>query len=361
MIVKNENHVIKRCLERVKSSIDYWVICDTGSTDGTQEIIRECLRDIPGELHERPWVNFEHNRNEALQIGRQKADYLFFLDADEELVLEKPFDKESWDKDFYMIRAKGEKSDFFHPNIVSSDPGWHWVGALHECIMNVRRMDGEILSDVHVDRPQDGARSKDPDKHVKDIAILKEAMQKEPWNARHVFYLAQTYSAVKDLQSALKYYEKRALMDGDQDETFWTLFRLGCLLDIMGKDPEVIVQAHCRAHQKNTRRAEPLERLAHFYNQKKCPTIAYMIAKFGVTMKMPNALNSDFYPWVYEYGMLAQLADAAFALNLLDEAEEHYKALLKKPTVPADSIQYARKQLSRIKEKKEDSYFSPLR
>jgi len=354
MIVKNESHVIRRCLEAVKPAIDCWVIFDTGSTDGTQEMIRNILQDIPGELHERPWVNFEHNRNEALRAARNKADYLFFLDADEEIVFEKPFDKSSWDKDFYMLRAKGEVSDFFHPNIVSSDPGWHWVGALHECITHVKRVDGEILSDVYVNRPQDGARSKDPEKHAKDIAILQDAMKKEPWNARHVFYLAQTYAASKDLPSALKYYEKRALMEGDDDETFWTLFRLGCLQEIMGKDLWKIIQTHDLAHQKNPFRAEPLERMAHLFNSNKCPSLAYMVAKFGITMKVPTALNSDFYPWVYEYGMLAQLADASFALDFLSEAQKHYRALLDIAAVPSDSKKYVLRQLEKLKEKQEE-------
>ncbi|MCC6128118.1 MAG: hypothetical protein IT584_02835, partial [Chlamydiae bacterium] len=291
--------------------------------------------------------------------AQNKADYLFFLDADEEIVFEKPFDKSSWDKGFYMLRAKGEKSDFFHPNIVSCDPGWHWVGVLHECIMHVRRMDGEILSDVHVNRPQDGARSKDPEKHAKDIEILQDAMQREPWNARHVFYLAQTYSASKDLPSALKYFEKRALMEGDDDETFWALFRLGCLQEIMGKDQWKVIQTLDLAHQKNPFRAEPLERMANLFNCNKCPSLAYMVAKFGITLKMPTALNSDFYPWVYDYGMLAQLADASFKLGFLNEAQTHYKALLDIPSVSPDSKKYVLRQLDKIKPKKEELPTSP--
>lgn len=78
MIVKDEKNVIKRCLASVRDLIDYWVIVDTGSMDGTQEIIRDFLREIPGELHERPWVNFEHNRNGALELARHRADYLFY-------------------------------------------------------------------------------------------------------------------------------------------------------------------------------------------------------------------------------------------------------------------------------------------
>ena len=44
------------------------------------------MRGIPGELHERPWVDFGHNRQEALLLAKGKGDYLLFLDRDERLV-----------------------------------------------------------------------------------------------------------------------------------------------------------------------------------------------------------------------------------------------------------------------------------
>ena len=73
MIVKNEAAVIARCLASVRPIIDYWVIVDTGSTDGTQDAIRAFLADLPGELHERPWRDFAHNRTEALDLARPHA------------------------------------------------------------------------------------------------------------------------------------------------------------------------------------------------------------------------------------------------------------------------------------------------
>ena len=73
MIVKNEAHVIRRCLDSVRPHITHWVIVDTGSTDGTQALIRDHFRDIPGALHERPWRDFGHNRTEALELARGKG------------------------------------------------------------------------------------------------------------------------------------------------------------------------------------------------------------------------------------------------------------------------------------------------
>ena len=41
MIVKNELNVITRALDSAKHLFDYFLICDTGSTDGTPEKIME--------------------------------------------------------------------------------------------------------------------------------------------------------------------------------------------------------------------------------------------------------------------------------------------------------------------------------
>ena len=45
IIVKNESHVIKRCLDSVKRLIDYVLIVDTGSDDDTIEVINRWLSD----------------------------------------------------------------------------------------------------------------------------------------------------------------------------------------------------------------------------------------------------------------------------------------------------------------------------
>ena len=85
MIVKDESHIIERCLSSVADKIDYWVISDTGSSDGTQDIIRNYFKSkgIDGILLENEWVDFASNRNIALNAALGTADYILFMDADD--------------------------------------------------------------------------------------------------------------------------------------------------------------------------------------------------------------------------------------------------------------------------------------
>lgn len=82
MIVRDKAAVIERCLASVRPHIDAWVIVDTGSVDDTPERILRALQGVPGELHHRPWRDFAHNRNEALELARSHGDWLLFIDAD---------------------------------------------------------------------------------------------------------------------------------------------------------------------------------------------------------------------------------------------------------------------------------------
>src|SRR5437773_1222364 len=95
MIVKNEKANLERCLSAAAPYIACWVIGDTGSTDGTQDFIRSFFdaRNIPGELHGFPFVNFEQARNEALDracASKLPFDYLLLIDADMELTVQNP-------------------------------------------------------------------------------------------------------------------------------------------------------------------------------------------------------------------------------------------------------------------------------
>src|ERR1700739_2942811 len=113
MIVKNEADVVAETLDSVAPYISSWVIVDTGSTDGTQDLIRKHMArlGIPGELHERPWHNFGHNRTEALTLAQGHGDYIWVIDADDIIVGTPDFTQLS--ADIYLLRRKHTSSTIF--------------------------------------------------------------------------------------------------------------------------------------------------------------------------------------------------------------------------------------------------------
>ena len=134
MIVKNEAPVILRCLDSVRPIIDYWVIVDTGSTDGTQDIIRQHLKDIPGELIERPWLDFAHNRTEALERARGHGDYVFVIDADEVLEITGGFKMPHLTADSYNVEVHYGGYSYLRKQLVNNALPWCYKGVLHEYI-----------------------------------------------------------------------------------------------------------------------------------------------------------------------------------------------------------------------------------
>ncbi len=96
-MVANEAPTITRMLDSVSPYINYWVIQDNGSTDGTQDIIKNYFKKkrIPGFLYETEWQYPGFNRDHTLQTALKadhKCDWILRMDADEQLVVDKDFD-----------------------------------------------------------------------------------------------------------------------------------------------------------------------------------------------------------------------------------------------------------------------------
>ena len=248
MIVKNEKDAIIRCLDSVKPFIDYWVIVDTGSTDGTQDIIKNHMKGIPGELHERTWVDFSTNRNQALELARSKADYFLFLDADETLEVAPSFKKHSLDRDLYVAFSHQIAGKFSRVLLAKTSVNSYWQGVLHELYQSTEVKTHMTLYDVAINSKwEDGCRSKLPNKYLEDAKILEKDMQKNPNDPRSMFYLAQCYNAAGEFQKALDCYQKRTTLEGELDEVFYSQFQVGKLQRILKMDPDLFVSSLSKA------------------------------------------------------------------------------------------------------------------
>jgi glycosyltransferase involved in cell wall biosynthesis len=345
MIVKDESAVIKRCLASVKPLINYWVIVDTGSTDGTQEIIREFMQDIPGELHESPWVDFAHNRNEALAFAKSKADYILFIDADEVLSFSPHYILPKLDKDFYTIMMDYAGTSYTRVGLIKSSLDWKWTGVLHESIDTHQRKTGGILQGVTNVVHTDGARAKDPERFIKDAQAMEAALEKEPNNTRYVFYIAQSYKDAKRYELAIKNYEKRIRMGGWNEEIFWSWFQIGILQEELGNTNEAVL-SYLKAYEMRPHRAEPLYRLANYFRRKEDYLSGYVAAKQGLTL--PVSKDILFVEdWVQDYGLLLEYSICAYWIGKYREAQVTSHLILKKQ-VPDNIRECVEKNLTWI-------------
>lgn len=96
---KNEAGHLRKMLDSVTPYIDYWVIQDNGSTDGSPDIVRKWAEEtgIPGKLYkiEEGWVNFGYNRDHLLQTALKEphsCDWIMKMDCDETLEVDPGFD-----------------------------------------------------------------------------------------------------------------------------------------------------------------------------------------------------------------------------------------------------------------------------
>lgn len=351
MIVKDESAVIERCLSSVLPIIDYWVIVDTGSTDGTQEKIQTFMKErgVPGELYERPWIHFSHNRNEALALAKNKGDYIFFIDADEYLDYDSNFTLPQLNKDYYYVTSKCPSvGKFSKILLVNAFLDWKWEGILHETIVSPSSKTFDTMEKLVNIITDDGARAKDPLRLHKDIDILQSALKDEPNNSRYVFYLAQTYAAIKNYPLALQNYERRVEMskgEANNEEIFWSLLRIAQLQQLLEMKPEVVIQGYKCAYQYRPTRTEPLYYLAHYYRKQNDYAKSYEVAKMGLTLPPVTQELMFVEQQATDYGLLLELSIAAFWLDKFEECQTLSVLLLQKRNLPSDTRECVEKNL----------------
>jgi tetratricopeptide (TPR) repeat protein len=327
MIVKNEAEVIERCLTSVRDLIDHWVISDTGSTDGTQELIRKVLEGISGELYEEDWVNFGHNRTLNIQHAFGKSDYLLLIDAD--MVVRQEGALPDLTADSYLLRHAGGV-EYRIKRLVRGDFKWRYEGATHEyltCDDQDRAVNLDALVIEHF--ADGGSRA---DKFTRDARLLQEELDRDPDNARAVFYLAQTMRDLGEIQRAIDLYDQRARMGGWAEEVYYALFQVGVLKADAGDWPGAM-DALLRSWDARPQRLEACYELASRLRKMERYRSAHLFACAGLDQSQPD----DWLfvqPWVYRWGILFEYSVSAFWVGDYYGSIEACDHLLAMPDLP---------------------------
>jgi glycosyltransferase involved in cell wall biosynthesis len=336
MIVKNEAAVIARSLDSVRSIIDYWIIVDTGSTDGTQDIIRAHFRTIPGALHERPWRDFASNRSEALVLASSHCDYTLVMDADDELEVSEHFIMPELDADCYAFDIDLNGVRYRRPQLIKSSLPWRYEGVLHEYLVcNVSATHGHLPLTVRIHH--DGARRRDPLTYARDAEILEAALAKETdafRAARYTFYLAQSYRDSGQTEKAIEYYLRRTKLGFWIEEIFMSFYMAAQLCEGQNEATERVLTLYDEATRTCPHRAEAAYRASRLCRLRSDFGRGYEIAKRARGLGPPE--DSLFVEtWIYDYGLLDEFAVNAYWSERYKDCAEAILTALSRGKVPS--------------------------
>jgi glycosyltransferase involved in cell wall biosynthesis len=356
MIVKNEAPVLPRLFRSLKDYIDYYVIVDTGSTDDTIALIEREMSGygVPGEVHERPWVNFGTNRQQALElaVAAGKADWLLFIDADEELGVSDPKFYERLEPGVsYDIEKHQGGTRYAVPHLVNVKASrFRWEGVVHNYLVTeAGPKDRTLRKDVwiiyHVG---EGAKSHgltQEQKFLRDAKLLEEDLAKNPDNPRSQFYLAQSYRDAGHRERAYAEYKKRVPMKGWAEETFFAQLEAARLALSLEMPEEVIVREYLEAFNLRPTRVEPLHDLARYFRRKGEYGKAYVFARTGVEVPRPDD-KLFIAQAVYDWRMLDELGVSAYWVGDYASAKEACETVLSRVergmAVPPDDLRRIR-------------------
>ena len=186
-IALNEAKHVQRWLNATKDS-DYRVVADTGSIDGTAELL-EAAGVTVHRIVVKPW-RFDTARNTALALLPTDADVCFSLDMDE--VPEKNFYKKvrrQWVDGCHKAYVKMNTGSAWNADRLHTRFGWRWVSPCHEVTEWYGEGQHQFCEiDAHISHQPDDTKSRG-----QYLPLLEMAVKETPHDPRMWVYLCREY------------------------------------------------------------------------------------------------------------------------------------------------------------------------
>jgi glycosyltransferase involved in cell wall biosynthesis len=272
MIVKNGSEPLKNTLLAIKDYIDHWTILDTGSTDGSQDCIRGILRDIPGNLYEEPFVDFEVSRNRSLELAGANCEYNIILDDSYILhggIKLREILKNNTENDAFSLIIQDENSLYESIRITRTSKNLKFKYKVHEIIIAKNHL---LITDNDIfiqDVSDNKHKVRSTERHNRDIEVLLQEHKKYPKDTRIIFYIANTYLSLEKYDDSMLFYNKRIKLakKDNEHEVYIALYRIGMLYDHK-KDWNNAEKYYMKAYNMRPFRAEPIYQIAKYYYKK---------------------------------------------------------------------------------------------
>ena len=357
-IVKDEAHCILGMLEAAVQISDAIVIADTGSTDGTQQIIKDFgqKHGIPTYVFERPFDDFEKSRNFGMQKARDVVNELgwnpndcwtWWCDADEKIIVDPKFNKNQFNKDLFMINTYIGAMKYTRNTFARVSKPFRFYGPVHEFIVcDEENITSGLAEGVHVDvkmigKSWQGDISKKYLDHAHKLEAYIAADRKDP---RWIFYTAQSYhdsASMRDnreeneerLRRSIKYYKERVKRtDGYPEEIYYSQYRIGTIMRVIEEPWHLTHMELLKAYSMDPMRGESIKTIIDYYLQIGDWNMAYLYTKFAKV----NFHGKNPYPTrllfvdeaIYIWKFAEAHAAACYYTGRMQEAKETFKEIM---------------------------------
>jgi predicted O-methyltransferase YrrM len=215
MIIKNGGPLLAQVLTENLSIIDRWCILDTGSTDGTQDVIRSILKNKKGKLYEEPFVNFKLSRNKCLELAGRTCKFTLMLDDTYSMrndirtfLNEVRGDQYS---DSFSLMIQSNDTEYYSNRIVKTATCLRYIHTIHEVIPSENNINVVVPYDQAYiyDHRAEYMENRTNNRKQFDLELLFKELEEDPNDPRALYYIAQTYGCIGDEVSKAKYFELR--------------------------------------------------------------------------------------------------------------------------------------------------------
>lgn len=350
MIVKDEIKLLERCLDSVEGLVDEIVIVDTGSTDGTLEIVKE-RADIYDQIE---WNGFANARNYSMSLAT--GDLIFILDADEYISDHKGWKvalqmmKDGWDAVAVVVH-----NNLPDDQILSGDRIWQirmfgnnrpeieWSGSIHnqiaECL-KVNPLDKKeakffqaqvVITHDGYNLGQEALTEKYSARIPALLKELEDAKGDPKLLAYYQYQTANAYFMTKDYEKAVSYIQATNLDDLTTENAYSTcLMGMHCA-HTMNMTKEGVEYAHkMMAMNPDEAMSFLMVGLAYMVEKKFIAAYNYIGAALAQS-QIPNM------PYKYQldaHYIAGAAGEAAFGLQRLEDAKNLFQMHLQKYQTP---------------------------
>ncbi len=359
-IVKNEAAILPRLLASVKPYVDIYVFCDTGSDDGTVELLEQYLakEGLEGFVARHPWYDFGPNRNMCLDEMKNylpailRPDFLLLPDADFELVIKDPKWTDNIPHDYNTIAYVGNSLLYRQATLVTARKECVYHGETHEYLA--------CTDPRHTKGPFDGIAFKHHadgsnrvDKFVRDEISLRRSLEKNPNDPRNNFYLAQTLENLGKYDEAITYYQHRIKLGGWYEEVWYSMYKIGVCKVKREDSSDSFTPDMLAAFELVPTSSEPLFYLTQAYRTEGKYNLCIMFGLFGSKLPIPKDRELFVETSVYEWQFSDELSQCFYWSGAYQESKMLCEQLLENPSVPDNqkvrisaNLQFAVQKLS---------------